>query len=91
MADRPLGIVPFVESIFHPSDFSKASELAFAHALAIALIRRTELVIMHAGRESIGDWSRFPSVRKTLETWRSPAPSTQPRKHEHVQYWTKVQ
>ena len=40
------GTVPFVKSIFHPSDFSKPSELAFAHALAIALFRKTELVIM---------------------------------------------
>ena len=29
--------IPFVKSIFHPTDFSKASELAFAHALAVAL------------------------------------------------------
>jgi nucleotide-binding universal stress UspA family protein len=61
--------VPFVTSIFHPSDFSKASELAFAHALAVALIRKTELVIMHAGRGRLGDWSQFPPVRKTLESW----------------------
>jgi len=61
--------VSFVESIFHPSDFSKASELAFAHALALALIRKTELVIMHAGRGRVDDWSRFPPVRKTLENW----------------------
>jgi hypothetical protein len=25
--------VPFVQSIFHPSDFSQARQLAFAHAL----------------------------------------------------------
>ena len=67
---------PFVTSIFHPSDFSKASELAFAHALAIALIRKTELVIMHAGRGSVDDWSRFPPVRKTLENWNVLAPGS---------------
>ena len=61
--------VPFVNSIFHPSDFSKASELAFAHALAIALIRKTELVILHAGRGDLDDWAQFPPVRKTLERW----------------------
>jgi nucleotide-binding universal stress UspA family protein len=69
-------IAPFVRSIFHPSDFSKTSELAFAHALAIALIRRTELVIMHAGRANIGDWARFPPVRKTLERWQVLAPGS---------------
>jgi nucleotide-binding universal stress UspA family protein len=42
--------VPFVKSIFHPSDFSEASEVTFAHALAIALMRQSELVIMHARR-----------------------------------------
>ena len=61
--------VPFVKSIFHPSDFSKASELAFAHALAIALIRKTELVILHAGHGDLDDWAQFPPVRKTLERW----------------------
>ena len=68
--------VPFVTSIFHPSDFSKASELAFAHALAIALIRKTELVIMHAGSGLLGDWAQFPPVRKTLEKWRVLAPGS---------------
>jgi len=61
--------IPFVKSIFHPSDFSEASELAFAHALAIALIRETQLVIMHARRGEREDWSQFPAVRKTLARW----------------------
>jgi nucleotide-binding universal stress UspA family protein len=60
---------PFITSIFHPSDFSKASELAFVHALAIALIRQSELVIMHAGGGHLDEWSQFPHVRKTLERW----------------------
>ena len=68
--------IPFVKSIFHPSDFSKASELAFAHALAIALIRGTKLVIMHAGRGRLDDWSQFPPVRKTLENWKVLAPGS---------------
>ena len=62
--------VPFVKSIFHPSDFSEASEVAFAHALAIALIREADLVIMHARRGEREDWSQFPAVRKTLARWR---------------------
>jgi nucleotide-binding universal stress UspA family protein len=68
--------VPFVRSIFHPSDFSKASELAFAHALAIALFRKTELVIMHAGGGRVGNWAQFPPVRKTLERWEVLAPGS---------------
>lgn len=61
--------VPFVKSIFHPSDFSRASESAFAHALAIALIQKTELIIMHARRSEQEDWAKFPAVRKTLARW----------------------
>jgi nucleotide-binding universal stress UspA family protein len=76
MAEQASPTVPFVRSIFHPSDFSKASELAFAHALAIALIRKTELVIMHAGRGSLDDWAQFPPVRKTLEQWQVLAPGS---------------
>ncbi len=60
-----------VRSVFHPSDFSKASENAFAHALAIALIRQTELTILHAAPEHLGadEWTKFPAVRATLERW----------------------
>lgn len=60
--------VPFVNSVFHPSDFSPASENAFAHALAIALIRKTKFTILHVGG-SRADWRRFPAVRTTLERW----------------------
>ncbi|MHC4293662.1 MAG: universal stress protein [Planctomycetota bacterium] len=58
----------FVHSVFHPSDFSEASRNAFAHALAIALIRQTKFTILHVG-DSRDDWTRFPAVRKTLEKW----------------------
>jgi nucleotide-binding universal stress UspA family protein len=68
--------ISFVSSIFHPSDFSKASELAFAHALAVALIRNSKLVIMHARRGDLDDWSQFPPVRKTLESWNVLAPGS---------------
>ncbi|MFQ5582861.1 MAG: universal stress protein [Calditrichia bacterium] len=60
--------VPFVNSVLHPSDFSKASENAFAHALAIALIRETKLVLLNVGKDA-EDWREFPSVRTTLERW----------------------
>src|SRR5512145_1885613 len=42
--------LPFVRAVLHPTDFSPASEAAFAHALAIALVRETKLWILHAGR-----------------------------------------
>ena len=62
---------PLVQSVLHPTDFSAASNRAFAHALAIALLRQTELTILHVGPESESEikWSRFPPVRKTLERW----------------------
>jgi nucleotide-binding universal stress UspA family protein len=74
----PADSVPFIKSIFHPSDFSKASELAFAHALAISLLRQTQLVIMHARRGEREDWSRFPAVRKTLARWNLLEPGSHP-------------
>jgi nucleotide-binding universal stress UspA family protein len=63
-------MLPFVESVLHPTDFSEASERAFAHALAIALFRRAKLTLLHvAETSSEEEWQRFPSVRGTLERW----------------------
>jgi nucleotide-binding universal stress UspA family protein len=63
--------IPFVRTVFHPSDFSPASENAFAHALAIALRRQTELTILNVSEraDSSADWHNAPSVRATLERW----------------------
>lgn len=62
---------PFVETVFHPSDLSAASEPAFAHALAVALFRRAEFTILHVADSAADsrDWKRFPSVRETLVRW----------------------
>jgi len=60
--------IPFINSIFHPSDFSAASENAFAHALAIALRRKCRFTILHAGK-SREAWTNFPAVRSTLQRW----------------------
>jgi len=65
----PSTLVPFVESIFHPTDFSEASDQAFAHALTIALLRQTRLMIFHAGSHPETEWEQFPPVRRTLERW----------------------
>jgi nucleotide-binding universal stress UspA family protein len=63
--------LPFVESVFHPTDLSEASHFAFAHALAVALIRKIPLTILHSGRDFLAEdeWSKFPAVRRTLESW----------------------
>lgn len=61
---------PFVSSVLHPSDFRPGSENAFAHALAIALHRKTRFTILHAGKSAKETpWMRFPPVRATLERW----------------------
>ncbi len=57
--------------VFHPTDFSAASGVAFAHALRVALLARAGLTLFHvdAGGEN-GHWSQFPHVRETLERWK---------------------
>src|SRR5215475_1206836 len=59
-----------VESIFHPSDFSEASEIAFVHALKIALVAKAKLSILHVNATSNAEWQDFPGVRETLERWK---------------------
>jgi hypothetical protein len=49
--------------IFHPSDFSAASEVAFGHALKIALQAKAKLDIMHVETHLSADepyWLEFP-------------------------------
>jgi nucleotide-binding universal stress UspA family protein len=59
-------------TIFHPSDFSQASEVAFAHALKIALQSKAKLDIMHVEPHLIPErayWTEYPAVRSTLARW----------------------
>ena len=58
-----------IESIFHPSDFSEASEVAFEHALRIALVSKAEFTMLHVDSGYDADWADFPGVRDTLERW----------------------
>jgi nucleotide-binding universal stress UspA family protein len=58
--------------IFHPSDFSPASEIAFGHALKIALQSKAKLDLMHVERSLSAEksyWLDFPAVRATLSRW----------------------
>ena len=61
----------FVNSVFHPTDFSDSSLVAFDHALAVTVRCRGELSILHAGHDvQDGDpFEHFPAVRTTLERW----------------------
>jgi len=58
-----------IGSIFHPSDFSKASEVAFVHALKIALVGKALLSVLHFESDSDSEtaWQDFPGVRETFE------------------------
>ena len=62
---------PFAPGILHPTDFSEASRVAFAHALAIALAQKARLTLINASEDmpTVEDWMRFPPVRGTLEDW----------------------
>ena len=60
---------PFITSIFHPSDFSEASEVAFAHALKAALVAGSRLTLFHVSPDMTARWSDFPGVREMLEQW----------------------
>ncbi len=56
--------------ILHTSDFSPASEVAFAHALRLALAAHAELDVLHASPErGTPEWREFPGVRDTLKRW----------------------
>jgi nucleotide-binding universal stress UspA family protein len=58
-----------VQMVFHPSDFTEASEVAFAHALKIALLRQANLGIMHVASDATTEWSEAAGVRPMLERW----------------------
>jgi len=60
---------PILQHVFHPSDFSPASETAFAHALKAALIAKATLTIFHVSPDREENWTEFPGVRQTLERW----------------------
>ncbi|MBA5867480.1 MAG: universal stress protein [Nitrospira sp. CR1.3] len=61
--------VPVLQQVFHPSDFTPASETAFAHALKAALVAKADLTILHVSTKETSDWTEFPGVRATLERW----------------------
>jgi nucleotide-binding universal stress UspA family protein len=61
--------VPVLQHVFHPSDFSAASETAFAHALKAALVAKATLTIFHVSPDNKENWTEFPGVRQTLERW----------------------
>ncbi|MFN7291993.1 MAG: universal stress protein [Pirellula sp.] len=59
-----------VSAIFLPSDFSEGSEIAFIHALKLALASKALLTVLHVQPNSTANWEDFPGVRETLERWK---------------------
>ncbi len=58
-------------NIFHPTDFSKGPDIAFAHALKLAWATNSRLTLFHVNQNLDElNWYDFPSVRATLERWR---------------------
>jgi nucleotide-binding universal stress UspA family protein len=58
-----------LDRVFHPSDFTPDSDIAFEHALKIALKCNSGLQMMHVDTRNDADWDYFPSVEDTLERW----------------------
>lgn len=56
--------------VLHPTDFTRASSGAFAHALKLALGAQAELRLLHVkGAGEKTDWRDFPGVRDRLVAW----------------------
>ena len=56
--------------IVHPTDFSLASDVAFAHALKLTLAAKAKLRVIHYAEQNIDvDWNSFPKVKKTFVRW----------------------
>ncbi len=62
-------MAPVIRHVVHPSDFSEASRVAFAHALKAALIAKGKLSLIHETEDVERDWSEFPSAQEMLERW----------------------
>lgn len=60
----------FINSVFHPTDFSAGDRDAFQHALKIALCAKADLCLLHVKTdEASTKWGEFPHIRETLEDW----------------------
>lgn len=60
-----------IQAVVHPTDLTGPSDVAFAHALKLALAGRAKFSILHNQLSTSDDvdWSAFPSVRKMLTDW----------------------
>jgi nucleotide-binding universal stress UspA family protein len=65
--------------ILHPTDFSHTSDLAFAHALRLAVHDRAAFSLLHVlgSKQDQPPWDEYPEIRETLERWGFLAPGAQ--------------
>jgi hypothetical protein len=70
---------PILDHILLPTDFSVEGQVAFHHALKLALLAKTQLTLLHITPERELDWDEFPSVREPLEHWGLIAPGSPKR------------
>ena len=70
--------------ILHPTDFSSESEIAFDHALRIAIHNKATLYLLHVldQADEPENWDAFPQVRQTLERWGLLGPGS--KQHEVI-------
>ena len=57
-----------IRSIVHPTDFSDLSFAAFAHALRIALVAKSNLHLLHVAQE-VDEPMAYPHTRRLLVQW----------------------
>lgn len=59
-----------ITSIAHPTDFSPQGQLAFVHALRLAMLHRCPLDLLHVRDPDAGSHlGKFPKVRDLLQRW----------------------
>jgi nucleotide-binding universal stress UspA family protein len=64
-----------INAIAHPTDFSPEAQVAFAHALPLAIASRCRLDLLHVhDRYAADHYGRFPHIREVLQRWGMLAP-----------------
>lgn len=59
-----------IKAIAHPTDFSPQGQLAFAHALRLAMLHRCPLDLLHVrDPDHASHLGKFPKVRELLRRW----------------------
>jgi len=76
--------------IFHPTDCSTESKVAFVHALKIAEATGAELRIFHSEqseeKKTLTVWDDFPKVRTTLTQWEKRLSEPERKKSERLSF-----